>query len=45
MAGFRRLLEVDLELDKDTLFPFKKFITEQVEKVSKTCSGELNLFR
>lgn len=45
MAGFRRLLELDLELDKDTLFPFKKFITEQVEKVSKTCSGELNLFR
>ncbi|KAI8531319.1 hypothetical protein RHMOL_Rhmol11G0127500 [Rhododendron molle] len=36
MARFRRLLEEDLELDKDTLFPFKKFITEQVEKVSKT---------
>lgn len=39
MAGFRRLLEEDLDLDKDTLFPFKKFISEQVDKVSKTCSG------
>ncbi|XP_058190076.1 uncharacterized protein LOC131307541 isoform X2 [Rhododendron vialii] len=36
MAGFRRLLEEDLELDKGTLFPFKKFITEQVEKVLKS---------
>ncbi|KAG5525035.1 hypothetical protein RHGRI_031653 [Rhododendron griersonianum] len=36
MAGFRRLLEEDLELDKDTLFPLKKFITEQVEKVLKS---------
>ncbi|KAF7114235.1 hypothetical protein RHSIM_RhsimUnG0093800 [Rhododendron simsii] len=36
MAGFRRLLEEDLELHKDTLFPFKKFITELVEKVLKS---------
>ncbi|KAH7834709.1 hypothetical protein Vadar_018832 [Vaccinium darrowii] len=33
MAGFRRLLEEDLDLDKDTLFPFKKFISDQVDKV------------
>lgn len=42
MAGFRRLLEEDLELDKDTLFPFKKFITEQVEKVSKTSGSAIS---
>uniref|UniRef100_A0A5B7CBB8 Putative glutamic acid-rich protein n=1 Tax=Davidia involucrata TaxID=16924 RepID=A0A5B7CBB8_DAVIN len=33
MAGVRRLLEEDLELDKKSLDPFKKFISEQVEEV------------
>ncbi|CAK9169046.1 unnamed protein product [Ilex paraguariensis] len=32
MARVRRLLEEDLELNKNTLDPFKKLITEQVEK-------------
>ncbi|KAK2980792.1 hypothetical protein RJ640_025064 [Escallonia rubra] len=33
MAGVRRLLEEDLELNKLTLDPFKKLITEQLDKV------------
>ncbi|KAL6984380.1 hypothetical protein U1Q18_017758 [Sarracenia purpurea var. burkii] len=36
MAGVRRLLEEDLELDKNTLNPFKKFISEQVDEVLKS---------
>lgn len=35
MAGVRRLLEEDLELDKKTLDPMKKFINEQLDEVSK----------
>ncbi|XWS23765.1 hypothetical protein CRYUN_Cryun28dG0043300 [Craigia yunnanensis] len=37
MAGLRRLLEEDLKLDKYTLDPYKKFITEQLDKVLKSC--------
>ncbi|XP_021285403.1 DNA ligase 1 isoform X3 [Herrania umbratica] len=41
MAGLRRLLEEDLKLDKYTLDPYKKFITEQLdEQVLK--SGEVS---
>ncbi|EOY16257.1 Uncharacterized protein TCM_035094 isoform 2 [Theobroma cacao] len=36
MAGLRRLLEEDLKLDKDTLDPYKKFITEQLDEVLKS---------
>ncbi|CAO2834496.1 unnamed protein product [Amaranthus hypochondriacus] len=32
-AGLRRLLEEDLELEKHTLDPFKKFISQQVDEV------------
>lgn len=39
MAGVRRVLEEDLKLDKKTLDPYKKFISEQLDEVSK------NLFR
>lgn len=35
MGGVRRLLEEDLELDKKTLDPMKKFINEQLDEVSK----------
>ena len=41
MAGVRRVLEEDLELDKNTLDPYKKFITEQLDEVSKICSGDI----
>ena len=37
MAGVRQLLAEDLELDKDTLYPFKKFISQQVDEVSEPC--------
>ncbi|CAI9767418.1 unnamed protein product [Fraxinus pennsylvanica] len=33
LAGVRRLLEEDLGLDKNTLDPFKKLISEQIDKV------------
>ncbi|XP_022773227.1 glutamic acid-rich protein-like [Durio zibethinus] len=36
MAGLRRLLEEDLEIDKYTLDPYKKFITEQLDEVLKS---------
>ncbi|KAA8538488.1 hypothetical protein F0562_028141 [Nyssa sinensis] len=36
MAGVRRLLEEDLELDKNSLDPFKKFVSEQLEEVLKS---------
>ncbi|CAK9169047.1 unnamed protein product [Ilex paraguariensis] len=36
MARVRRLLEEDLELNKNTLDPFKKLITEQVEKALRS---------
>lgn len=36
MAGVRRLLEKDLELEKHALDPHKKFISEHLEEVSKT---------
>ncbi|KAI8004595.1 hypothetical protein LOK49_LG08G01610 [Camellia lanceoleosa] len=36
MAGVRQLLEEDLELEKNTLYPFKKFISEQVDEVLKS---------
>lgn len=36
MAGVRRLLEKDLELEKHALDPHKKFINEHVGMVSKT---------
>ncbi|XWS25159.1 hypothetical protein CRYUN_Cryun27aG0046500 [Craigia yunnanensis] len=36
MAGLRRLLEEDLKLDKFTLDPYKKFITEQLDEVLKS---------
>ncbi|XP_057505097.1 KNR4/SMI1 homolog isoform X2 [Actinidia eriantha] len=36
MAGVRLLLAEDLELDKDTLYPFKKFISQQVDEVLKS---------
>ncbi|KAF5740313.1 DNA ligase 1-like isoform X2 [Tripterygium wilfordii] len=32
MAGFRRLLEEDLKLEKNTLDPYKKLITEQLDE-------------
>ncbi|XP_057486697.1 uncharacterized protein LOC130772828 [Actinidia eriantha] len=35
MAGVRQLLAEDLELDKNTLYPFKKFISQQVDEVLK----------
>lgn len=35
MAGVRRLLEEDLKLHKNTLDPFKKYINEQLDEVSK----------
>lgn len=35
MAGVRRILEEDLELDKKTLDPYKKFISDQLDEVSK----------
>lgn len=35
MAGLRRLLEEDLELDKFTLDSHKKFISEQLDEVSE----------
>ncbi|XP_061363929.1 uncharacterized protein LOC133307431 [Gastrolobium bilobum] len=33
MAGLRRLLEEDLKLDKFTLDPYKKFISQQLDEV------------
>lgn len=33
MAGVRRLLEKDLELDEFTLDPIKKLISEQLDEV------------
>lgn len=33
LAGLRRLLEEDLELEKRTLDPFKEFISQQVDEV------------
>ncbi|GFY96645.1 hypothetical protein Acr_11g0009510 [Actinidia rufa] len=36
MAGVRLLLAEDLELDKDALYPFKKFISQQVDEVLKS---------
>ncbi|RDX71877.1 hypothetical protein CR513_48716 [Mucuna pruriens] len=33
MAGLRRLLEKDLKVDKFTLDPFKKFISQQLDEV------------
>lgn len=35
MAGLRRLLEEDLRLDKFALDPYKKFISQQLDEVSK----------
>lgn len=35
MAGLRRLLEEDLKLDKFTLDPYKKLITQQLDEVSE----------
>ncbi|KAF5739661.1 hypothetical protein HS088_TW12G00870 [Tripterygium wilfordii] len=32
MAGFRRLLEEDLKLEKNALYPYKKLITEQLDE-------------
>ncbi|GFS36511.1 hypothetical protein Acr_00g0046400 [Actinidia rufa] len=47
MAGVRQLLAEDLELDKNTLYPFKKFISQQVDeqkiliaKHQKSSAGE-----
>ncbi|XVF64593.1 hypothetical protein PTKIN_Ptkin09bG0180900 [Pterospermum kingtungense] len=37
MAGLRRLLEEDLKLEKYMLDPHKKFITEQLDEVLKSC--------
>jgi len=34
LAGVRRLLEEDLELEKHTLDPLKKLINQQVDEVS-----------
>jgi len=34
MAGLRRLLEEDLKLDKFTLDPYKKFVSQQLDEVS-----------
>ncbi|RVX22611.1 hypothetical protein CK203_012547 [Vitis vinifera] len=36
MAGVRRVLEEDLKLDKKTLDPYKKFISEQLDEVLKS---------
>lgn len=36
MAGLRRLLEEDMELDKHALDPFKKFISKQLDEVLKS---------
>lgn len=33
LVGVRRLLEEDLGLDKNTLDPFKKFISQQIDQV------------
>ncbi|GLT47095.1 hypothetical protein SLA2020_208140 [Shorea laevis] len=37
MAGLRRLLEEDMRLDKHTLDPYKKFISEQLDEVLTFC--------
>lgn len=36
LAGLRRLLEEDLELEKHALDPFKKFISQQVDQVMES---------
>ncbi|KAJ4700658.1 DNA ligase 1-like isoform X1 [Melia azedarach] len=36
MAGLRRLLEEDLKLDKHTLDPFKKLISQELDEVLKS---------
>ncbi|KAL9229128.1 hypothetical protein vseg_004630 [Gypsophila vaccaria] len=36
LAGLRRLLEEDLELEKHSLDPFKKFVSQQVDEVLNT---------
>ncbi|KAK3014237.1 hypothetical protein RJ639_008080 [Escallonia herrerae] len=41
MAGVRRLLEEDLELNKLTLDPFKKLITEQLDKKKIAPKGKV----
>lgn len=33
LAGVRRLLEEDLGVDKNTLDPFKKLISQQIDQV------------
>ncbi|KAM0971600.1 hypothetical protein ACFX13_019783 [Malus domestica] len=37
LAGLRRLLEEDLKLEKYTLDPFKKFISQQLDEVLESC--------
>ncbi|KAL0452272.1 UNVERIFIED_CONTAM: hypothetical protein Slati_1205300 [Sesamum latifolium] len=39
LAGVRRLLEEDLRLDKNTLDPFKKFISQQIDQVLNSPKG------
>ncbi|KAL0403366.1 UNVERIFIED_CONTAM: hypothetical protein Sradi_1977400 [Sesamum radiatum] len=39
LAGVRRLLEEDLGLDKNTLDPFKKFISQQIDQVLNSPKG------
>ncbi|KAL2539695.1 Histone chaperone domain CHZ [Abeliophyllum distichum] len=47
LAGVRRLLEEDLGLDKNTLDPFKKLISEQIDQVlnSNRVSKNANLVK
>lgn len=42
MAGVRRLLEKDLELDEFTLDPIKKLISEQLDEVLSSKSSKLS---
>ncbi|KAI3470344.1 hypothetical protein Pfo_027007 [Paulownia fortunei] len=39
LAGVRRLLEEDIGLDKNTLDPFKKFISQQIDQVLNSPKG------
>lgn len=34
LVGVRRLLEEDLKLEKNTLDPYKKFISKQLDEVT-----------
>ncbi|KAJ7965583.1 DNA ligase 1-like isoform X1 [Quillaja saponaria] len=45
MAGVRRLLEEDLKLDKYTLDPVKKLISQQLEEVLKSSTNDQKIVK